>query len=482
MPALSFFGGVNEIGGNKILFDADGTRILLDFGLSFAIAGRYFDEYLQPRKCAALTDFFELGLLPDLRGIYREDYLRHMGRPAEERHVDAVLLTHAHADHAQHIHFLRPDIPLHCTEATRIILNALEVTGRTTFTDLATTCEAFTFYETKKGTLGRASRRNVEFVRERVFNVMAADERATIGSVEVELVPVDHSLPGACGFIIYTEHGNLVYTGDIRFHGSNRALSEHFVAKAKAAQPAWLVTEGTRIEKTEQDSEAAVKHEMIRLFADAKGLIFVEHPIRDLDRVTTIFEATRANDREFVVPLKLAYLLQALGDLAPFPLSAVKILIPKKSWGLIDRKELDWNLIAQDYEPWERVFLSSSNALTCRELREHSEQYVVSMNFWEITQLTDIQPAEAIWIKSSCEPFSDEMELDEARKRHWLTHFGITEFHAHASGHASGPELQAMISEINPEHVFPVHTEHPELFTELNQNVQLPERGKTYRL
>ncbi len=53
MPALSFFGGANEIGGNKILFDADGTRILLDFGLSFAIASRYFDENLQPSRVNA---------------------------------------------------------------------------------------------------------------------------------------------------------------------------------------------------------------------------------------------------------------------------------------------------------------------------------------------------------------------------------------------------------------------------------------------
>ena len=40
-----------------------------------------------------------------------------------------------------------------------------------------------------------------------------------IGCLEVEMVPVDHSLPGAAGYIIYSDEGNLVYTGDIRFHG-----------------------------------------------------------------------------------------------------------------------------------------------------------------------------------------------------------------------------------------------------------------------
>jgi len=42
---------------------------------------------------------------------------------------DAVLLTHAHVDHAAYIHYLRPDIPVYCTEATRLILQCLQYTS-----------------------------------------------------------------------------------------------------------------------------------------------------------------------------------------------------------------------------------------------------------------------------------------------------------------------------------------------------------------
>ena len=69
-----------------------------------------------------------------------------------------------------------------------------------------------------------------------------------------------------------------------------------------------------------------------------------------------------------------------------------------------------------------------------------------------------------IWIKSSCEPFSLEMELDEERKKNWLKHFNIEEHSAHASGHASGDEIREMIREINPDDLIPIHTEHPELY------------------
>ena len=103
---IKVLGGEKEIGGNKILIEHKDTKILLDFGMSYKKAGKYFSEFLQPRKCNALTDFYELKLLPKIRGAYRLDYLKHMERRNENRAIDAVFLSHAHADHAQYIHFL----------------------------------------------------------------------------------------------------------------------------------------------------------------------------------------------------------------------------------------------------------------------------------------------------------------------------------------------------------------------------------------
>jgi len=35
MVKITFYGGVAEIGGNKILLEDQGSRILLDFGMNF---------------------------------------------------------------------------------------------------------------------------------------------------------------------------------------------------------------------------------------------------------------------------------------------------------------------------------------------------------------------------------------------------------------------------------------------------------------
>ncbi len=66
MTSLTPYGGVNEIGGNKILVEDRSTRVFLDFGMSFSLANQFFDEFMQPRKCNGMLDLLEFGLLPDL--------------------------------------------------------------------------------------------------------------------------------------------------------------------------------------------------------------------------------------------------------------------------------------------------------------------------------------------------------------------------------------------------------------------------------
>src|SRR6266581_1389417 len=104
MTSLTFYGGVGEIGGNKILLEEKSTRVL------------FYDEYLNPRSASGLGDFLRMGLVPDMPGIYRNDLLATVGREPETPSVDAVLLSHAHMDHSSYISFLHEKIPVYCGE------------------------------------------------------------------------------------------------------------------------------------------------------------------------------------------------------------------------------------------------------------------------------------------------------------------------------------------------------------------------------
>ena len=92
MVSLKFYGGINQIGGNKILLEDKDTKIFLDFGMNFEEHQNFYTEYMPPRKCNCINDFIYLRLLPDLKGIYRKDYCKHMGMDYEkENMIDGVL-------------------------------------------------------------------------------------------------------------------------------------------------------------------------------------------------------------------------------------------------------------------------------------------------------------------------------------------------------------------------------------------------------
>ena len=60
MVNLTFYGGVNEIGGNKILLEDRDTKIFLDFGMSFGRRGQFFEEFLRPRTANGIGDFLTI--------------------------------------------------------------------------------------------------------------------------------------------------------------------------------------------------------------------------------------------------------------------------------------------------------------------------------------------------------------------------------------------------------------------------------------
>ena len=113
LSSLTFYGGVNEIGGNKILLQDKDTKVFLDFGKGFSRRAKFFEQFINPRVANGIEDFLTMGLLPNIEGIYRDNLMKMAGRQLSELDLDAVLLSHAHSDHADYISFLHENIPLY---------------------------------------------------------------------------------------------------------------------------------------------------------------------------------------------------------------------------------------------------------------------------------------------------------------------------------------------------------------------------------
>jgi len=457
------FGGENEIGGNKILLEADGSRIFLDFGLSFAQQNKYYSEFLQPRKGNALRDYFEMGLLPKISGVYRKDYLNHMGLKPGKTSVDAVLISHAHIDHIGCVDFLRSKIPLYCSEATQKIMTLFDETGSNT--ELVTFKPAFKYYKNKSGGFSRLDARKKEGTKQRRIKLFKFNKPFRVGDLLIHPFQVDHSLPGATAYVIETSEGCVVYTGDLRFHGRNKEKTEYFVEKAAEFEPELMFCEGTRVEEKTSKSEEWVEKEASKLIRGNTGLVVVTYPMRDLDRLLTFYNIAKQNDRELVVDFKQAKLLELFTNMDVIPkLRDVRVYAQPKGWFLINKNNPPEGQIEKDYLTWERKFLNLPNIILTDEVRQDQSHYVFYCSNYQLGNLIDLQPVNgSIQIRSLCEPFDDEMRLDDKRVGRWYEHFNMKRYQLHCSGHASGPDLKKMIRTIKPKKLVPVHTSNPKL-------------------
>ncbi|MBL77251.1 MAG: MBL fold metallo-hydrolase [Chloroflexi bacterium] len=460
MTSLTFYGGVNEIGGNKILLEDKDTKVFLDFGMSFGKRGAYFDEFMSPRVSTGLKDFIEMGLVPNLQNVYRTDLLKMMDRTDTETDIDAVLLSHAHADHADYISFLNENIPVYMGDTCKLILEAIQMRSASKFER-----EILSFKP-------RPTDRKEDPI-ERDIQTFRTGDKFKIGSLEVEPIHVDHSVPGAYGFIIYTSSGPVVYTADIRLHGTNPKMTEDFIKKAVDVKPIALLAEGTRINDLESDeSEQKVYSECNTHVSNTDKLAIADFNFKDMDRLRTFYNIAKENNRKFVVNVNDVPFLEHLSkdpqlNVPKIDDENLKIFEPKKS----TRKK------------FEREYLENLDVINAEELATQQGQALCAFSFWHFGALIDMKPTPgALYMHSLSEPWNDEGKSDQKRVNLWLDHFGLNRVQSHCSGHSKGQDLLDIVKDIDSDMLFPIHTESPESYKKVTEKLTIVQEAKKYEL
>jgi ribonuclease J len=449
---ITLLGGVNEIGGNKILLHDRNTKIFLDFGLSFSKERKFFAGYLCPRTVNGAGDYLEFGLLPNITGLYSKEALENTRIEYTEPTVDAVIVSHAHLDHVGHLPFIDDKIPVYCGEGTQIIIDAME--------------------ESSRINLG-----------ERKYKTFRTGKTIQVGSIEIEPVHVDHSIPAAYGFIIHTSRGTVAYTGDLRTHGPLGQMTWDFATKARQSDIDLMICEGTRVsprESREIHSETAVRKQCSKVVSDASKLVIASFYSRDIDRFNTFHRIAKHTDRKLVIPIKLAHLLHKLEDdqrlKIPEVLTDDTIIFYKK-------RKRSGEFLPKDYYVWERPFLEKAE--TFNYVRKNQSRVIFNLDLIGFTELIDVKPtAGGDFIHSMSEPYTEE-DIEVKVLHNWLNHFGIRFHQIHASGHCQTRDLRKVVDKIQPKKLIPIHTEHPIMFKNLfkkKYEVELAQEGEVIGL
>jgi len=538
MAELTFYGGVNEIGGTKILLEDGEKRLLLDFGFPFKGNKQFYEEYLRPRGGAGLLDPLEMGLLPPLEGLYRDDletpelWQRFRNHPLYRKiyKADALLLSHAHADHTGYISFLKDDIPIYSTAVTAFITKANQDSGKAGF-DQQVCYYSPVSYDCPKGLQQKACLSNSRQKIQRRFCIEESQQQnlspeatrfwqegfwertprqpelisSLPGShndccLNIKCFPVDHSIPGACAWGIETSAGWVVYSGDLRLHGKRPDLTQQFIEQAAALKPVALILEGTNLHGEDSFShnnvsEKTVYENALKAVSSSDKLVIADFSPRDVDRLLTFLQIARDTNRKLAILPKDVYLLKTVGLLderIPDIAAEGSIVIYQKTAARAD----NWQQrIYDDY---------SDKVVLAADINAAQDEYILCFSFFDINELPSLRPSpDSLYVFSSSEPHDEEQEIDFRRLHQWLKHFGFkgyglplekdgkwqtteAEKGLHASGHACGKDLLEIARNIKPQLLIPVHSERPDLYQNAIKNngmdIILPVIGNTVHI
>jgi len=297
-------------------------------------------------------------------------------------------------------------------------------------------------------------------------------DKIKIDDIEVTPIHVDHSVPGAYGFIINTGERTIIYSGDLRSHGTKPELTNDFIENAKASEPDIFMIEGTRVapeEKRKNYSEKEVESNGTTLIKDNNKIVLAMRYPKDIDRFRTFHNIAKSSNRILVISLKTAqFLLNLQTDKAlalPNPFDDGHIKVYKREMKI--------------YKDWELPLLNK--CVDWRWVKENQKKIMWEVEFFHLTELIDIQPESGgLCIHSMSEPFEEDpiSQLQDNVMQAWLDRFGIKHEQLHASGHASMSEIFDMINEINAKQVIPIHTNNPELFEKTGKNILRLKKGE----
>lgn len=398
--------GSRQIGGSCIEIATERHRVLID-------AGAPLDDSEPPE-------------LPPIAGVSLP------GRPP-----DAVLLSHAHADHSGLLERVPGGVPVYLTSGTSKMLLAGEVFCR-------------------QSPLPRARQR-----------ILAPGKPKCIGDLTVTALPVDHSVFGAVAFLIEAAGRRVLYSGDLRMHGRKKGMTRSLIKAATSAPLDLLLVEGTHLSRDPEASateERDMEKEIFDLIVRAPSLVLTFFSPQHLDRLVTFYKATRRAGRTFVIDLYGAFVMHLLRSEVAIPDPArgpqLRVYFPERRRSI---PRIEKRLEAARITLEEVLAEPARYVLLCRP----------SMLFRD---LNGTVPTRTLGLYSMWHGY---LERDDWRRTRQAISVADGQFvECHTSGHAAVPDLLQLIHDLRPRRIIPIHTERPELLKELVPRVEIAEDGK----
>ena len=396
MTTLTIHRGSHEIGGSCVEIRTDKAKILIDLGMPLDYDKHTTEEQGQIRSDAAEW----------CQG------------------VDALFLSHAHADHYGLLGLLPQDTPIYATEETFATL-ALD------------------------GILGDDLTEHLE------KRPLTSGQSCEVADIKVAAYIVDHSAYGACAFLIECDGKRILYSGDIRLHGVKGVLY-----KSLPKDVDYLLLEGTNILRIKSNpTERDIEKQFVEAFNDAPdALHLVWCSAKNIDRICALFRACIRCGKWLAIDPYTANVLAAVARLNPkiptvTTAEQMKVYFPPR---LTDR------LTERNQERYIYSLNPKQNKASYDDFSGSPEKYVMLVRPTVLTYLQRIKALRIRFIRSIWSGYWNEPSTE--RFRGWVEEHCEQVKDIHSSGHADTKSLQRIVEHIRPQTIIPIHTDSPSSF------------------
>jgi ribonuclease J len=357
-----------------------------------------------------------------------------------------VIISHPHLDHYGLIGQVDPRVPIYIgREAARLLA-------------------ASTFF----------SAAGVEL---RPTGILCDQEPIAIGAFTVTPYLMDHSGYDSYALLVEVGGQKLFYTGDIRGHGRKAELFEKLLAHPPREVDA-LLCEGTHVHGSEAQaerltgeearSEQDVELSLAQRMKETDGAVCVVSSAQNVDRLVTVYRACRQAGRILVTDLYTASLAHAVGrSTIPQPgYEDYRVYVPNRQ-----------RILVKSSGQFARMDLVRGVRVFPEWLAEHSEEITLLQTSSAVPELLRSGVLDEGLVVWSMWP-GYLRDPSGVRLRSSLESSGIPLVLDHASGHASVPDLQRLVTALNPGAVVPIHTEGAERYAELFGGVRTRDDGE----
>ena len=388
---IAFLGGINEIGKNMTLYEYGNDMFLVDCGLAFPDADL-------PGVDLVIPDF---------------SYVEHNADK-----IKGIIITHGHEDHIGGLAYLlkKVNIPIYATKLTIGLI---------------------------KGKLEEHRLLNSAKLVE-----IKPRDNITLGSFNIEMIHVNHSIPDAVGLAIRCPAGVIIQTGDFKIDttpvdGDMIDLSRFAEYGRKGVLA--LLSDSTNAERPGYTpSEKSVGDSFENLFRKAnKKRIVVATFASNIHRVQQIIDVAYASKR------KVAVVGRSLENLVKVGSELGYLNVPQ---GLL----IDINTI-KNYADDQLVIITTGS-------QGEPMSALTKIAFGAHTKVT-LSPNDYVIISATPIPGNEKMVGNVVNElmRHGVEVIYEKMYDVHVSGHACQEELKLMIGLVKPKYFIPVHGEQKHL-------------------